>query len=218
MKRRSFCRMKRELKKSLICVVLIISLLSGCTNQGSRPAENIPVDSDVIDESRESTDMTTEESILDKITSDVYITFIANCGFLIESGGKKILVDALWRNSPQYSSPSISTETLELMEKALPPFDDVDLILTTHIHWDHFDQNSVRNHMENNPNAVFVSTLEAVNLLKMGFPDFEEVKDRIIGVEPDEGERVQLYVNGIRIEVLNLPHGDPVPRNNGYLL
>ncbi|MCP4653821.1 MAG: MBL fold metallo-hydrolase, partial [bacterium] len=80
----------------------------------------------------------------------------ANEGVLIETGGKKILVDALFREpNPAYAAPP--KEVLEKLETAQPPFDDVDLILATHNHGDHFDARSVVRHLRHNPRAVFLA-------------------------------------------------------------
>lgn len=145
----------------------------------------------------------------------VEITYIGNTGFLIVSEGKKILVDALWRGLGQSRLPA---ERRELLEQALPPFDAVDLVLTTHVHSDHFDPLMVGAHMENNPQAIFVSTDETVSALRELFPNFDEIQDRVRAFEPEEGEKVQATLNGIGLEIVNLHHGrDADVTNLGFL-
>jgi L-ascorbate metabolism protein UlaG (beta-lactamase superfamily) len=146
---------------------------------------------------------------------EIEITFISNAGFLIGSDDKKILVDALWDSS---GGDSVPREVKTLMEQALPPFDNVDLVLTTHVHADHFNASVVGKHLENNLNAIFVSREEVVQRLELSFPRFDSLQDRVRTVQPEEGERILLSLNGIDIEVLNLHHGIDVPvRNNAYL-
>lgn len=146
---------------------------------------------------------------------EIEITFIGNDGFLIASAEKKILVDALWDAA---FSDGVPREAKSLMEQALPPFDNVDLALTTHDHADHYDASVTGTHLVNNPNAIFVSTEEAVESLESSLPEFDAIQDRVKTVQPEEGERIQLTLNGIDIEVLNLPHGpDAAVRNNAYL-
>lgn len=201
---------KRINMKSLTFWILTSLVLSGCTSQGSSPQEDALVDSD-------STDKAIEKSVLDKMTSDVEITFIANCGFLIVSGDTKILVDAPCRNYPLNGGYLFSEETMELMENGEPPFDEVDLVLITHIHGDHFDAEAVGKHLENNPHAVFVSTSSAAKEVKRASPNFERKQERVIAVDPKEGERILLTANRIDVEVLNLHHGENPTQNNGYL-
>ena len=214
MNRRTF---RRTTMKSLAFWILTSLVLSGCMSRGSSPQDapvdsdtdkaietSVPVDSDIADKSIET-------SILDKMTSDVEITFIGNCGFLIVSGDTKILVDApcTWY--------LISDETMELMENGEPPFDEVDLVLITHAHGDHFNAEAVGKHLENNPHAVFVSTYQTITELKRASPNLEGMQERLIGVEPEVGERILLTANGIDVEVFNLPHGENPISNNGYL-
>ncbi len=191
------------------CLVLMVLLLSGCVSQES-PQES-GSDVERVDEPREDEEVTNEIVM----EGDVEITFVCNDGFLIVSGDTKILVDALCAGNQEWSAPQ---EVRELLEKGEPPFDDVDLVLTTHDHWDHFDAEAVGKCMENNPHAVFISTNVAASNLKTAFPNLEGIQDRVIAVQPEEGERILVTANRIDIEVLNIPHGsDQSMRNNGYL-
>jgi L-ascorbate metabolism protein UlaG (beta-lactamase superfamily) len=137
------------------------------------------------------------------------ITYIDNASFLIVSSGQKVLMDA--------HRTTIPREVRELIAQALPPFDDVDLVLATHAHSDHFDPQLVGAHLEQNPNAVFASTEQAVNNLRSLFSDLEDVQGRTRIFGPEEGERIQATLNGIGLEVLNIPHGVPVT-NLGFVI
>jgi L-ascorbate metabolism protein UlaG (beta-lactamase superfamily) len=139
------------------------------------------------------------------------ITFIQNTGFLISAGGKKVLTDALFEHcSYAPCSPSIMTR----LEHAEPPFDDVDLVLVTHHHYDHFDPLVAGRHMENNPQAVFVSTPETVEELRADFSGFDSIADRVVAVPLDRHEMTQIEANGIVLDLMDLPHTDP---NLGFL-
>jgi glyoxylase-like metal-dependent hydrolase (beta-lactamase superfamily II) len=71
------------------------------------------------------------------VQAGVTITFLANEGVMLSSGGKKVLIDALFlKYETGYAVPADST--LSALAKARPPFDSVDLILVTHRHGDHF--------------------------------------------------------------------------------
>lgn len=145
------------------------------------------------------------------------ITHLANEGFLIESDGSKVLVDALiGEGLPPYEVPS--AQLRHRMATAQAPFHDVDLVLATHHHGDHFDPEGVASHLLHNPRAVFVSTDQAVGLLRE-LEGHAELASRIRAVVPDEGEFVDLVENGVRLRVLRLHHGRSRPiQNLGFVL
>lgn len=145
------------------------------------------------------------------------ITYVGNEGFLIVAEDKKILVDALYGEGlPGYVI--IPQEIREKMEKALPPFQDVDLILATHSHADHFDAQAVANHLLNNTHALFVSTDQAVGKLEK-LSSWKTIQERVRKLNPAEGKKVQLEWNEIQLEILSLHHGREVPvQNLGFLI
>jgi len=143
----------------------------------------------------------------------VKITYIGNEGFLISGRGKKILIDALYREgNPEYVI--IPPDRRKRMENARAPFDDIDLILATHYHADHFDPMAVGTHLINNPKAIFVSTNQAVDQLEMEFESYTKIKNRVKAVTPREGERIKMTPNGINLEIIYLHHGRSRPIEN----
>lgn len=145
------------------------------------------------------------------------ITYVGNEGFLIVSGDKKILVDALYGEGiPGYVV--IPAEVREKMEKALPPFQDVDLILATHSHADHFNAQAVANHLENNTRALFISTDQAVAKLEK-LSSWGKIRERVRKLNPNEGKRIQLEWDEIDLEAFSLHHGREIPvQNLGFLI
>ncbi|HEY9429857.1 MAG TPA: MBL fold metallo-hydrolase [Blastocatellia bacterium] len=146
------------------------------------------------------------------------ITYLANEGFLISGAGKKILLDALFREGVKgYAAPSAPAR--EKLEKAAAPFDSVDLALATHYHADHFDPMAVSRYLLSNPQALFVSTPQAVEKLKAAEPQFASLKSRVIAAAPKEGERVRIAHRGIAAQALNVHHGRNRPIENlGFLV
>jgi len=139
----------------------------------------------------------------------VEVSYVDNCGFLITGAGKKILVDAHHLGVPD--------GIRQALEKAQPPFDAEDLILITHNHGDHFDPNVLGRHLQACPQAVVVTTDEVVQDMQRTFEGYDQVKDRFLVQVPAKAQRLQLAVNGIGLEVLNLPHG-PSPPNVGFII
>ena len=145
------------------------------------------------------------------------ITYLGNEGFLLEVAERKVLVDALvTRAMPIYVQQS--EELRGRLERAEGAFAEVDLVLATHRHGDHFDAKAVMAHLRANPRAVFVSTRQAVDRLKL-LPRFSELADRVHMAEPVPGDRVRMPDLGL--EVLALHHGldrDPPIQNLGFLI
>ncbi len=138
-------------------------------------------------------------------------------GFLIWVGEKKVLVDAVFDGYPDpgvYAPPPVVQQPLR---DGKAPFDDIDLVLATHSHPDHFSASAVSRCLKNNPRAAFVAPADAARQVT-GFDG------RVYPVEVAEGQRRHLAVNGIGIDAMLLPHaiGDPRRRsltvNLGYLI
>ncbi len=138
------------------------------------------------------------------------VTYVGNAGFLINIGDKKILIDALFKGfEGNYELP---LEVQDKLAKAQAPFDDVDLILVTHAHGDHIDLDMVRQHLQNNPKAIFASTQQLVDALN-------DSTDRWIGFNPTKEKSESKVISDISVEAFYLPHGtDAKIINIGFLI
>ncbi len=130
---------------------------------------------------------------------EVEITYTGNEGFMIEAEGKKILIDAFHRLG--------NVKNQELLQNGKPPFDDVDLILTTHTDHDHFDMHMVGHFLANNHKTLFVSTKQAIDAFAKYDKDFAKIRSRLKGFSPQEGEKIHLSHEGIDITMILLHHG-----------
>jgi L-ascorbate metabolism protein UlaG (beta-lactamase superfamily) len=145
--------------------------------------------------------------------SEIAITHVVNEGFIIESGGKKILIDALLDRVGEYAIPPMVHTS---MLSAGHPFDDVDLVLATHSHEDHFEPSTVGEFLLNNPQAYFISTKRAVSALRLNYERIEEIEDRVLSYYPPSGVPIYTAADGIDLEIINLPHAGY--QNVGYLV
>lgn len=137
------------------------------------------------------------------------VTYIGNAGFMITSGDKKILIDALFRGfESEYALPDDIQNKLAL---AQPPFDNVNLILVTHNHRDHSNRSLVLQHLENNLHAVFASQSSITSQFSMS-------ANQLIALDPTPGKPVQKDIDGIRVEALALSHGLDQPGNIGFVI
>lgn len=136
------------------------------------------------------------------------VTSLGISGFLIEVGGKKVLIDGL----SDFTSPAVEQRLLA----GEAPFDGLDLVLATHSHGDHFKAASVALCLKSHPKAAFIAPKDAADQVS-GFPG------RVFPVQAVEGKRIPLEVNGIRVQAMALSHGTPPPGvagivNLGYLV
>ena len=170
-------------------LVLLLSLLAGCTAPGPTP------------------------SAADSVT----VTYIGNEGFLIETGGKKVLIDALYRTGVS-GYVVHAHDVRKSLERALPPFDNVDLVLATHYHADHFDPDAVGVHLLSNRRALFVTTNQAAGQMA-NYQGYRNIQARVVGGLPEEGEETTIEHEGIVVRLLNLHHGRGRPVENlGFLV
>lgn len=136
----------------------------------------------------------------------VEITYIANEGVLISSGGKQVLIDGLHREYER-DYAFLPPAEREKIETAKAPFDKIDLILVSHRHLDHFHPESIGLHLQHNPKATLVSSQQVVEEVKKNFKNYAAINARVTATTPPWRERVAMKVAGIDFEILRLSHG-----------
>jgi L-ascorbate metabolism protein UlaG (beta-lactamase superfamily) len=131
------------------------------------------------------------------------LRYVANAGMLVTVGGRRFLVDAPLRDGipPYATSPAGERDRLE---SARPPYDGVDAILITHWHEDHFSPQAAAAHLAHNPRAVFVSSPEVVERLRVVAPALPA--GRVRAVLPAPGRSEEIRVGEIPVRVLRLRH------------
>jgi len=135
----------------------------------------------------------------------IALTYIANCGFMIELDSSRIIVDGLFRyGHNRYETPD--TAVISMMTSGMKPFSGIDLILVTHTHVAHFDRNLVTACMINNPGAKLICPGQAVDSLRLDIFSFDLIKDRVIQCSPDPNESQRLLAGGLEIHACRLPH------------
>jgi L-ascorbate metabolism protein UlaG (beta-lactamase superfamily) len=133
------------------------------------------------------------------------VTYIANQGVLIAAGGTQVLIDGLHR---QYraSYPFLPEPHREQIETAQAPFDEIDLILVSHVHLDHFHPEAVARHLRHNAGAILVSSEQVARELETR-ADYSAIRSRVTTVTPPLRQRVATIAGGIQIELLGIGHG-----------
>lgn len=210
--------------KTVMAMMVVLFLITGCAGATPSPAPQSPSPTPAPPTATAAppteTQPSTRAPTLPTATpqpapdeSSLNITYTCNDGFIIAFHGRKVLVDALFREPdiPCYTDP----EALAAITRAEPPFDGVDLILISHAHPDHFDPQIVGTFLQNNPQAALVTMGSVIDELKTNFSGFAQVKDRVHSVQPADKESAQITIRGIDLEIINAPADVP---NLGFLI
>ena len=134
------------------------------------------------------------------------ITYIANEGVLVASGGKQVLIDGLHREyEPDYAF--LPQPYRGQIETAQPPFDKIDVILVSHRHLDHFHPEAVAAHLRHNPRTVLVSSEQIVREIESSTADYGAIRSRVTTITPALRQRTAVTAAGVEIELLGVGHG-----------
>ena len=134
----------------------------------------------------------------------LHLTYVGCEGVLVRSRGGSVLIDGLFgREAEPFGVPRASD--MESLRHARPPFQEIDVVLATHDHGDHFDPGAVAAYLRASPRTRFVSTPQAVGALRSVADD--DVVSRATAVEPVDGARRALDIGPIRVEAFGLSHG-----------
>jgi len=133
------------------------------------------------------------------------VTYIANEGFMVEVGEKKILLDALFGGLQGDWADQPDEATAHKLVNGQPPFDDVDLVTVSHKHVDHFDEQMVIQHILSNPRVRILCSEQVEEILKQN-PDYMKIKQNVVAVTPNELKDTTLPIAGINVRVIRLEH------------
>lgn len=136
----------------------------------------------------------------------VEITYIANEGFLIDAGGKKVLIDGLFGDK-EYSfceTPDSSQRDSIINGRGI--FAGIDLVAVTHPHSDHFYAPFVAVCLQNNPQTNFISCKQSVDKLAKT-DQYMDIRNRVFEITPDSLTYADTGINGIDVRVYRLIHG-----------
>jgi L-ascorbate metabolism protein UlaG (beta-lactamase superfamily) len=140
------------------------------------------------------------------------VIFYDLSGFLVRVGDKKILIDTLFDRFTGHNPPQ---EAFDLMMAGEPPFDQIDLVLTTHNHVDHFSAEVMGTYLMSNPQTPLISSYQVVEELTA---DGLTLENPIYSINIQEGETESVSLDGIEIECLYISHGDDSVLNLGFIV
>lgn len=134
------------------------------------------------------------------------IMYVANEGFLIRISNRKILIDALFGKFESDWCDVPAGDVIEKMEKGIEPFDQIDVILVSHAHIDHFNTEIVSKHLESNEAGILIGPRQVVQELKKD-ERYKKFSSRVREITPDHEVRLKkIDVKGMEINVWRLKH------------
>lgn len=145
------------------------------------------------------------------------LTPVANAGVLLSSGGTKVLIDALFdQPDPAYRAPA--PEVLDNMLKGASPYRDVDLVLVTHNHPDHFDARLAVRYLEAREGPLLVAPADAVAEMRKQAADWARIVSRVVSLDLKVGEKAEQEIGAVRLTAFRTLHGNQEsPMNIMYL-
>lgn len=138
----------------------------------------------------------------------VDLTYLANMGVLLESGGRRVIIDGFHRGELAEYAP-VPAAMLESLEQARAPFRTLDLMIATHRHRDHFNAASVAARLRADSSVVFLAARETVDSL-VARTDGLANHPRVWAAQTSASTGHHLSIAGVDVTVLDLPH-NPTP-------
>lgn len=131
--------------------------------------------------------------------SSIQVSLVSNAGVLLQIGTEKILLDALWQQSADYSAPPSAIYEQMLNGAADSKWRNADYLLFTHLHNDHFAQNKVIEYLEHNsvravwferPDCLYDNIGDSSLLLK--YLQVSDVAYREFNLQRGQYKRIEL--------------------------
>lgn len=145
------------------------------------------------------------------------LTYIANSGFLIESKGKQVIIDALFENGwGSYLTPADSIVSHIINQQS--PFNNSSLMLVTHHHGDHFNYLMLVAYLSANSENTLIAPPKVINEL-LKHPDYKKLENQIVKVDKINPVKNDTTIHGIRVRSFFLQHDSrPQIENLGFLM
>ena len=142
------------------------------------------------------------------------ISYIGNMGVLLEAGQHTVLVDGLHQNyKPIYEHP-IHETVQQLIKGEYPSFSEIELILVTHKHKDHFSPKYTYDFLRYNSEAILVGSAQLKEEIeKVSKGKEKKLIDRV-EVVPYSYNINQVIHKGIEVESFRCDHTNPARHKN----
>lgn len=143
------------------------------------------------------------------------ISYVANCGFVLTSGIKKVMIDSLFNHG--YGQFHILTkEIVQKMERAEEPFNGVKFVLITHNFPDHFNVALTERYMSTHKSAILISPRQVNVDMDIYGLKFSSLKHRMVSLTPPVNSGTIFSVKDLRMNAFRLNHESKTVQNLGY--
>ncbi len=138
--------------------------------------------------------------------AQVRVTYIANEGVLISAGDDQVIIDALHKPyRPAYlPTPHEIEAQIIAAEK---PFDNIDFILVSHVHGDHFDAQTVTTYLRKQPGPILFSSEQVKDSVSKYLVENSPVRARISTMRYVDGEKKSMTRDGVQVTIGKVAHG-----------
>ena len=136
----------------------------------------------------------------------IKIIYIGNCGFLYEHLDKKVVIDPFGSDYGDYFHLP-SKETKMKIIKGELPFQNIDILLITHIHGDHFNSHLTEKFLLENPNTIIICPPQVKKQMIDSCQNFKDIESQFVSPEIKIGEFFDTKVNDIYIKGIRMQHG-----------
>jgi L-ascorbate metabolism protein UlaG (beta-lactamase superfamily) len=143
--------------------------------------------------------------------------YVANSGVLLTIDGRRFLIDAPIRDGlPPYATSSADERAR--LENARPPYDNIDEILITHWHEDHFSAEAIARLLAASPKTTLMASSDVVRRVLDVAPHLARQTG---GGEPNPGRSVLVMAKDVPVRILRIRHnetGRPAEDHLGFLI
>lgn len=143
--------------------------------------------------------------------SQVKVTFLVNHGWMIESEDSKVIVDGLfYREYEQIDA--FTEEELTKIESFNVPFNDVDVLLISHQHGDHYSDVLTKKYLTKFPDLKVIGPAQVKE---------KHSSQNVLGQTNAIGKITSYNIGDVNIEQLTLPHMGQQresTENTGYII
>lgn len=134
------------------------------------------------------------------------ISYLGNCGFLFENQSSKVLIDPFGTEYGNYFYLP-TPETARNIEESNDPFDDIDLVLITHIHGDHFNPFVAERFLQKNKKVKLICPRQVFEQIKDSCVNFKQIESQIISPQISLNNIETISINNVSITVVRMQHG-----------
>lgn len=136
------------------------------------------------------------------VSGQLTVEYLANEGVLLTAGPTAVLIDGLF-GIGLTDYPAVPVPVRDSLEGGVGRFGEIDLVLVTHPHADHFDTRAVVRHLRANPRAHIAAAPAILAALRAAGWD-DPSRATTLLPSPDTLRRTEAA--GVPLEALGIPH------------